>query len=351
MVRRTKRQALYFSAPGRVTVREETLPMPGPSQVLVQTAFSAISPGTEMLLYRGEFPPELAIDASIPDLSGGFKYPLKYGYATVGKVNQIGSDIDPIWLSREVFAFHPHESHFITSVQELHPLPPGLSIEDALFLPNMETAVNFLLDSRPIIGERVVVLGQGIVGLLTTALLAWYPLSQLITLDRYPLRRQASLTLGAHHSLETDSPETAQHLESLLPAGADLVFELSGNPEVLNQAIQLTGYSGRVIVGSWYGTKLAELKLGGRFHRERIRLISSQVSSLTPELSGRWDKHRRLQVAWESLAALRPSRLVTHRIPLKEAANAYQLIDQEPENTIQVVLDYNKTASIEALTS
>lgn len=342
MVRQIKRQAVYFTDIGQVTVRKESTPMPGPTQVLVQTRYSAISPGTEMLLYRGQFPPELSLDANIPDLSGGFKYPLKYGYASVGKVIQIGSKVDPIWTDREVFAFHPHESHFITSVQELQPLPAGLSIEDALFLPNMETAVNFLLDSRPILGERVVVLGQGIVGLLTTALLAWYPLSKLITLDRYPLRRQASLTLGAHESLDTDSPETAQNLERIFPTGADLVFELSGNPEVLNQAIQLTGHSGRVIIGSWYGTKLAELKLGGRFHRERINLISSQVSSLTPELSGRWDKARRLQVAWEALAALRPSRLITQRIPLEEAPVAYQLIDREPENAIQVVLDYNK---------
>jgi 2-desacetyl-2-hydroxyethyl bacteriochlorophyllide A dehydrogenase len=341
MVKQIKRQAVYFSNPGQITIREEMIKPPGPHQVLVKTQFSAISPGTEMLLYRGEFPPELAVDASIPDLSGGFKYPLKYGYAAVGKVMQIGPDVDSTWMGTNIFSFHPHESHFISSVGDLHPLPVGVSTEDALFLPNIETAVNFLLDSRPIIGERVVVLGQGIVGLLTTALLAWFPLSLLLTLDRYLLRRQTSLTLGAHHSLDSDSTDIQQQLESLLPNGADLVIELSGNPDVLNHAIQLAGHSGRVIVGSWYGTKLAGLKLGGRFHRERIRLISSQVSSLAPELCGRWDKHRRLQVAWKSLTALRPSRLVTHRIPLEEAAKAYQLIDQEPENAIQVILDYD----------
>jgi 2-desacetyl-2-hydroxyethyl bacteriochlorophyllide A dehydrogenase len=341
MVKQIKRQAMYFSNPGQITIREERIKSPGPDQVLVKTQFSAISPGTEMLLYRGDFPPDLAVDASIPDLSGSFKYPLKYGYAAVGKVTQIGTDVDSAWLGKDIFSFHSHESHFLSSVGDLHPLPTGASIEDALFLPNIETAVTFLLDSRPIMGERVVVLGQGIVGLLTTALLAWFPLSLLLTLDRYSLRRQASVTLGAHHSLDSDSPDIHQQLESILPTGADLVFELSGHPDVLNLAIQLAGHSGRVIVGSWYGTKLAELKLGGRFHRERIHLISSQVSSLAPELSGLWDKQRRLQVAWESLMALRPSRLITHRIPLEEAATAYQLIDQEPENTIQVILDYN----------
>jgi threonine dehydrogenase-like Zn-dependent dehydrogenase len=225
-------------------------------------------------------------------------------------------------------------------MQDLQPLPEGVAIAEAVFLPNMETAINFLLDGKPLVGEQVVVLGQGVVGLLTTALLAQFPLSQLITVDQYPLRRQSSIKLGAHQSLDPSSPQINQLFGALLPVGADLVFELSGLPEVLNQAIQIIGYSGRIIIGSWYGTKLAELELGGRFHRERIRLISSQVSSLAPELSGRWDKNRRLKVAWDALAALRPSGLITHRIPLEEAAEAFHLIDQNPESTIQVVLDY-----------
>lgn len=334
------RRAVYFKAPGKISVQEEVQPATPPGQVLVKTLLSGISPGTEMLLFRGQFPEGIPVDETIPDLSNDFSYPLKYGYSVVGEVVEAGPELDPAWVGRLIFAFHPHESHFNSRLEDLHPIPEGVTVEDAVFLPNMETAVNILLDSRPLVGERAVVFGQGIVGLLTTALLARFPLSCLVTLDRYPMRRKLSLQLGANQSLDPAHTGLAQNLKTLLPNGADVVFELSGSPEVLNQAIAITGYSGRVVVASWYGKQRAEIDLGGRFHRDRIRLISSQVSSLDPSLMGRWDKARRLQVAWEALASLQPSRFITHRFPLEAAAQAYQLVDQEPEQTLQVVLVY-----------
>jgi 2-desacetyl-2-hydroxyethyl bacteriochlorophyllide A dehydrogenase len=340
MVSSTRRRAVYFTAPWEVSIQEDDLPHPGPGQVLVKALLSGISPGTEMLIYRGQFPAGMPVDTSIPDLANGFRYPLKYGYSLVGKVVEAGPEIDPIWVGKLVFAFHPHESYFITRPEGLHPLPAGISLEEAIFLPNMETAVNFLLDSRPILGEKAVVFGQGIVGLLTTALLARFPLACLVTLDRYPLRRKLSLELGAGMSLDPTHSELEHEFKDLLPSGADLVFELSGLPEVLNQAIDITCYSGRILVGSWYGEKRAAINLGGRFHRERIHLISSQVSSLDPSLVGRWDKARRLQVAWDALASTGPSRFITHRFPVDEAARAYQMLDQNTEMVVQVVLEY-----------
>jgi threonine dehydrogenase-like Zn-dependent dehydrogenase len=120
----------------------------------------------------------------------------------------------------------------------------------------------------------------------------------------------------------------------------DLCFELSGAPEALDQAIAVTGFDGRVVVGSWYGQKRASLDLGGRFHRSRIRLVSSQVSTLAPALTGRWSKARRFELAWEMLRQVRLARLVTQRFPVEQAAEAYQLIDQQPGETIQVLLTY-----------
>jgi 2-desacetyl-2-hydroxyethyl bacteriochlorophyllide A dehydrogenase len=340
MVRSVKRRAVYFLAPGEITIVEDELPQPGPGQVLVKSLLSGISSGTEMLIYRGQFPQDLEIDATIPDLKGSFGYPMKYGYSLVGKVLEIGPNVDPAWVGRLVFAFHPHESHFISVPEELIQLPGKINVPEAVFLPNMETAVNFLLDSKPLLGERTVVFGQGILGLLTTALLARFPLSCLITVDRFPLRREISLELGANRSLDPAPLGYIDKLKDLLPNGADLVFELSGNPEVINQAIEISGYSGRILLGSWYGNKRAEIDLGGRYHRERIRLISSQVSSLDPGLLGRWEKARRIQVAWQSLASILPSKFITHRFPVEEAAQAYQLLDQEPETALQVVLEY-----------
>jgi threonine dehydrogenase-like Zn-dependent dehydrogenase len=257
----------------------------------------------------------------------------------------VGAQVAPEWQDRLVFSFHPHESHFLASLDELIPVPPPLSPEEAAFLPNMETAVNFLMDGQPLIGEQVVIFGQGVVGLLTTALLARLPLASLVTLDRYPLRRQTSLALGAHASLDPAEPQVLTQLHAVLQQGqpgADLTYELSGNPAALDQAIAATGFSGRVVIGSWYGQKRADLNLGGRFHRSRIRLISSQVSTLAPEWTGRWSKARRLQVAWWMLEQVRPAHLITHRFPLTQADQAYALLDQHPEEAIQVILTYER---------
>ncbi len=340
-----RRRSLFFIAPGCVDVRDEALPAPAAGEVVVQTLASAISPGTEMLVYRGQAPIDLAMDDTISALAGSFAFPLKYGYAAAGRVIDLGPGVDPGWRDRTVFAFNPHESHFVARLGDLLPVPDGLDPEAALCLPNVETAVNFLLDGAPLIGEQVAVFGQGIVGLLTTALLARLPLASLITLDRYPLRREASVSLGAHTSLDPTTPAALTDLRSHLQAdrsyaGADLTYELSGAPAALDQAIAITGFNGRVVIGSWYGQKHADLNLGGRFHRSRIRLISSQVSTLTPELLGRWTKSRRLQVAWQMLRAIKPARFITHRFPLAEAARAYALIDQHPDECIQVILTH-----------
>jgi 2-desacetyl-2-hydroxyethyl bacteriochlorophyllide A dehydrogenase len=339
------RLAVYFTAPRQVEVRAQDLPEPGPGQVQVQALLSAISPGSELLIYRGQVPQDLPLDDSIAVLSGGFSFPLQYGYSLVGRVAAVGPAVDTGWLGKLVFAFHPHSGSFNINPQELLPLPDGVHPEDAVFLPNMETAVNLAMDGRPLIGERVVVLGQGIVGLLCTALLARFPLGTLVTLDRYARRRQVSLALGAAASLDPDDPNSALRLREALAAsqrydGADLVFELSGVPEALNLAITAAGFGGRIVVGSWYGSKRAPLELGGRFHRARLQLISSQVSSLAPEFSARWTKTRRLNVAWEALRTVQPSQFVTHRFPVERAAQAYELLDTAPEKTVQVLLTY-----------
>ncbi len=338
-----KRLALYFTAPYEVSVREESLPLPAAGQVLVQTLVSAISAGTELLVYRGQAPADASIDEAIPALAGKFAFPLKYGYAAVGRVTEVGDDVGPEWRGKTVFAFNPHESLFLSSPDELMPVPFSLSPEEASLLPNMETSVNFLMDGQPLIGEQVVVFGQGVVGLLTTALLARLPLASLLTLDRYDLRRRKSLALGAQASLDPEASDSLTRLTSLLrkehsDTRADLTYELSGDPRALEKAIEVTGFSGRVVIGSWYGQKQVGLNLGGHFHRSRIRLISSQVSTIAPQCAGRWNKSRRLQTAWQMLRNLKPAHLITHRFPLAQAARAYALLDRHPEEAIQVIL-------------
>ncbi len=335
-----KRLALYFEGPQKAALHQEEMPAITPDQVLVQTLFSAISPGTEMLVYRGQFPQDLAIDETISAMRDGFSYPLKYGYSLVGRVIEIGEQVEAGWLGKLVFCFHPHESCFFASPGELLQVPEGIAPEEAVFLSNMETAVNFIMDGRPAIGEQVAVFGQGIVGLLTTGLLARFPLGRLVTLDKFPLRRQASLDCGADASLDPSDQSIIEQARSFFEGGADLAYELSGSPQALDQAIASTGFDGRVIIGSFYGQKRANLDLGGYFHRSRIRLISSQVSSLSPEWSGRWTKERRFELAWNMIGLLKPGRFITQRFHITQAEQAFRLIDQSPQATIQVIFTY-----------
>ena len=336
-----KRKTLYFTAPRQVELREEDLPALGAEDVLVETTCSAISAGTEMLVYQGRFPRDLETDASIASLRGGFKYPMAYGYASVGIVKQTGAGVDPSWQDKTVFAFQPHTSHFITTIDSLFPIPPSLAPDSACFLPNMETAVNLVQDGAPIFGERVLVLGQGIVGLLTTSLLREFPLDILVTADCYPLRCESS-PVSSRLSFDPHAPNFHRQARELLKQGADLTFELSGNTTALNDAIALTTFSGRIVIGSWYGEKQVEVNLGGTFHRSRIRLISSQVSTIAPELDGRWDKARRFDVAWKALERIKPEKWITHRFSIHDAAEAYRLLDEQPQETIQIIFDYNK---------
>jgi threonine dehydrogenase-like Zn-dependent dehydrogenase len=207
----------------------------------------------------------------------------------------------------------------------------------------METAINFVMDGMPLIGENVIIFGQGIVGLLTAALLAQYPISNLTTVDHYSLRRQTSLDLGADSSLEPTAIVPGQGSFQGLNnnnQGADLVYELTGDPMVLNKAIEVCGFGGRLVIGSWYGKKQATLDLGSWFHRSRIKMISSQVSRINPEFSGRWDKNRRFQVAWDMISQVGTAKLITHRFPIDLAEDAYRLLDQNPGDAIQVVFSY-----------
>jgi alcohol dehydrogenase len=315
-----------------VDVTEQSIPDPDADEVRVRTERSGISPGTELLVYRGEVSEDTAADETIDALDGTFSYPLQYGYAAVGRVTAVGERVDDDWLDRRVFAFHPHESHFTADPETLVPttLPP----ERAIFVPNVEAATNFVMDARPRIGARVVVFGQGPVGLLTTALLAEFPLADLVTVDCYKNRRALSESLGADRSV---APE---NLEGALADPPDVAFELSGNPGALDNAIDVTGYAGRVVVGSWYGTKDVSLDLGEAYHRSHIRVRSSQVSRIDPDHADRWDKDRRMDVVRSWLAETDLSALLTHEFPIEQAGEAYQLLDERRDEAVQVTLTY-----------
>jgi alcohol dehydrogenase len=325
-------RALFFTGDRTVSVREIPIPEPDTGQVLVRTERSAISPGTELLVYRDEVPTEMSADETIDTLDGTFSYPLQYGYSTVGRVVAVGDSVDDKWLDRRVFSFNPHESHFLAEPAQL--VHTTLRPQEALFIPTVETAVNFVMDARPRIGARVAVFGQGPVGLLTTALLAEFPLAELVTVDCYEKRRSLSRSLGASKSVPPEEIDDAI-------GDPDITFELSGNPAALDNAIDMTGFAGQVIIGSWYGTKDVSLDLGGEFHRSHLRIQSSQVSRLDPDHADRWDKDRRMEYVRSWLSDTDLSALLTHELEIERGAEAYRLLENSPDEAVQVAFTYD----------
>ncbi len=341
-----KRQVLVHQSIRKIEILEEDCPFPGENEALVQTRYSGISAGTEGMIYLGLFPENIALDENLAALKGEFQYPFRYGYSCVGEIIECGKGVSPAWLGRRVFAFYPHASHFTVSLDQLIPLPETLRDEDAVFLPNMETAVNFVQDGKPLLGEAVLVFGLGMVGLLTCALLGQFPLGFLGGLDLFPYRRQIALNLGADIALnpaefpQAGSLRRALESAGLPDLGADLVYELSGTPEAVNQAIEVCGFNSRIILGSWYGKKTAPINLGGAFHRNRIRISSSQVSTIDSSLIGRWSKQRRFEAVFEQLEKVKPGNWISHLFPLAEAEQVFQLLVDSPNEVLQAVFTY-----------
>ena len=338
---------LWFTAPEQVEIRMQTLDTPAPGKMLVATRCSAVSAGTELLVYLGLLPSHMAVDASLPGMQHSAGFPLQYGYACVGEVISIGAGVEAGWLGQRVFAFQPHASHFLAAADELMVVPEDISTEAALFLANMETAVNLVQDGNPQLGEQVVVLGQGIVGVLLLQLLRQFPLAGLSAIDTVPARRQRAEELGAHTVADPASATgLAALMQQLGSRGADLVYEVSGVPDALNLAISLCGFASRIVIGSWYGNKSAPVTLGGNAHRNRLQLITSQVSTISPALSGRWDKPRRFAQVWEMIRQMRPQQWIGEHIAIDAAALLYQRLHKQQSashahDLLQAVFVYN----------
>jgi 2-desacetyl-2-hydroxyethyl bacteriochlorophyllide A dehydrogenase len=327
-----KSRVVTFAAPRQIEIRAEEIRDPGPGEVRVETEVSAISAGTELLLYRGQIPPGTILDEALPALSGCARFPVAYGYSAVGRVAALGADVAENLLRRRVFAFETHRSSFIARPESLFLVPEGFETESTAFLPTVETAVGLIQDARPVLGERVLVVGQGVVGLVTTALLSRFPLARLVTVDRWERRRRVSVSFGAARAFAPEEIDEGDF---------DLVFEVSGSPDALDVALAATGVEGRIVVGSWYGDKRADVNLGTRFHRRRLTLRSSQVSRISPDLLARWTKERRMNVALDALSGLPIRSLVSHRFPIESASEAYRLLDESPAECLQVLLTYD----------
>lgn len=330
--------ALWLAAPRMAEFRREVVPPPGPGEVRVRTIASALSQGTELLVYRGQVPADLPLD--LPTLSGSFAFPIKYGYASVGRVVDVGADVTRLAAGDVVFVHHPHQSAYVVAETMPVRVPDGLDPLLGLFTANVETAVNVLLDTPLHLGEAVVVFGQGIVGLLIAQLLKRAGAARVLAVEPLAQRRAASLGVGVDEAFAPNEALSERIRSATDGRGADIAIEASGTTAALQTAIECVAVEGTVVAVSWYGTKPVTLTLGGHFHRGRVRLRSSQVGRIDPALVPRWDHTRRLALCTELLPQLRLPELISHRIPFARAPDAYRLLDEHPEEALQVVLTY-----------
>jgi NADPH:quinone reductase-like Zn-dependent oxidoreductase len=279
--------AFWTVAPGRGEIRPETLPAPGADDVVVRAEYSGVSRGTEGLVFHGRVPAEEYQRMRAPFQGGHFPAPVKYGYASVGVVEQ-----GPAGLAgRHVFALHPHQTRFVLPAAAVHPLPEGLPPRRAVLAANLETAVNAVWDAAVAPGSRVAVVGGGVVGCLVAWLAGRMPGCDVQLVDVRATRRATAATLGVGFATpEAATPE------------CDVVFHASATGDGLATAVRLAGLEATIVELSWYGAGTIPAPLGGAFHSRRLTLKASQVGAVAPAQRPRWTYARRLGLALTLLA-------------------------------------------------
>ena len=280
-------EALWYVAPGRAEIRREAVPAAGPGEVRVRALHGAVSRGTERLVLAGRVPPSEFGRMRAPFMGGAFPFPVKYGYATVGRV-----EVGPHSLTaRTVFALHPHQSLFVLPADAVVPVPDGMPARRAVLAAHMETALNAVWDAALGPADRVAVVGAGIIGALVAWLCGRIPAAQVTLVDVLPSRAALAQRLGVAFAL----PPAA-------PPDCDLVVHTSASAAGLATALALAGDEATVIELSWYGAGDVAVPLGGAFHGRRLRLVSSQVGKVAPSHRARWTPARRLAAALALLA-------------------------------------------------
>jgi NADPH:quinone reductase-like Zn-dependent oxidoreductase len=280
-------QALWYVGPGCAELRPESVPVPASAQVRVRALFGAVSRGTERLVFNGLVPPSQYQSMRAPHMAGTFPYPAKYGYATVGWVEQGPPELQ----GRIVFALHPHQSVFTVPADSVLPVPAPIPSARAVLAANMETALNAMWDGAPGPADRIAVVGGGVVGLLVARLCARLPGSQVTVVDTQAARVEIARELGAGFAAPTEAPQDC-----------DLVFHASGSAAGLATALRIAGQEAAIVELSWYGAAEVVVPLGEAFHSRRLRLVSSQVGQVAPSHRARWTRARRLAAAIALLA-------------------------------------------------
>jgi threonine dehydrogenase-like Zn-dependent dehydrogenase len=282
-------RSLWYVGKGKAELRIASLPRPKPGEALVRTLFSGISRGTERLVLSGAVGPSEWERMRAPNQEGAFPFPVKYGYCATGIVEEGPAP----FIGRPVFCLHPHQDFFVAPVEALTLVPDGIPPRRATLAANMETALNALWDAGAGPGDRIVVVGAGVIGLLVSGLAARLPGADVTTVDVDKTRDAFARSLGARFALPAQAP-----------SDADVVLHASASAAGLATAIGCAGFEGTIVELSWYGDKPVQVDLGGAFHSRRLKLISSQVGHVAASRRPRWSYRRRMETAVALLATI-----------------------------------------------
>ena len=312
-------RAFWVAAPGRGEIRTEAIAPPASGEVLVRTLYSGISRGTESLVFRGRVPPSEFERMRAPFQDGRFPAPVKYGYASVGEVEEGPADLK----GRLVFTLFPHQTRYVVPATAVQVLPVGTPPGRAVLAANLETAINGVWDARPLVGDRVSIVGAGAIGCMTAWLVSRIPGCEVELVDMNPARAAVAHALGVRFSL----PERAT-------GEADIVFHTSGVPAGLALALQVAAFEATVAELSWYGDQDVPLRLGQAFHARRLTIRSSQVGHVATAQRGRWDTRRRMQLALRLLESPALDTLINGESEFEELPEVMDRLSTSPGDTL-----------------
>lgn len=322
-------RALWYEGPRLVALRDEALATPAAGEARVRTLYTAVSRGTERLVWAGRVPEEEYRRMRAPFQAGDFPFPVKYGYCAVGEVEAGPSE----WLGRRVFCLHPHQSRFVAPIAALSLLPDDVPARRASLAANMETALNALWDSGAGPGDRIAIVGCGLVGLLVAYLCARLPGADVACADVDPQRARIAAAFGARFC----DP-------SALGDDADLVFHASATAPGLAAALAAGALEAKIIELSWYGAGDVAAPLGGGFHSRRLQLIASQVGQVAATRRPRWTHARRIAKALELLRDPRLDDLITDEFAFAEAPAKLPAFLSAGAPGLAAVIDYSQGA-------
>ena len=289
-------RAFWVASPGRGEIRNEVLPAPSDGEVVVRALYSGISRGTEALVFAGHVPRSEWVRMRAPFQAGEFPAPVKYGYSSVGRIEQGPRELQ----DRAVFVLHPHQTRYVVPAHAVYVLPDGVPPARAVLAANLDTAINGVWDARPHVGDRVAVIGAGTVGCLSAWLAARIMGCEVELVDINPRRSTVARALGVRFA----EPAAATR-------DADVVIHASGSPAGLELALQVAGFEATIVEMSWFGDQTVALSLGREFHAKRLTIVSSQVGSVPASQRSRWDTRRRMQLALTLLGDASLDTLIT----------------------------------------